>query len=77
MYQSVPLYRVVSFGQAKGPWRLERVQAQNDAVDEGLGSFDEYGQFWITVPGDIEVMVLPMRLIEAALAQRAPDRRAA
>lgn len=77
MYQTVPLYRVVSFGQPKGPWRIELKQAQEDAVDQGLGSFDEWDKFWATVPGDIEVTHLPLRLIEAAMAKASHHQEAA
>jgi hypothetical protein len=77
MYLTVPLYRVVCFGKPKGPWRLERFQAQQDAVEEKLGSFDEWGQFWTTVPGEIEVMTISTTLLEAALAKARPSSRAA
>jgi len=67
MYQAVNFYRVVCFGKPRGPWRLDREQAQRDAVNEGLGSFDDHGAFWATVPGDIETMALPTRLLQRAL----------
>jgi hypothetical protein len=67
MYLAVPFYRVVCFRKPRGPWRLTREQAQRDAADEGLGSFDEWGAFYATVPGDIEVMTLPTRLLEDAV----------
>lgn len=47
-------YRVVSFGKPMGPWRSQRRHAQQDAVALDLGSYDDYGVFWATVPGDIE-----------------------
>ena len=47
-------YRVVSFGKPKGPWRSSRRQAQGDAIKLGLGSYDDWGKFYATVPGDIE-----------------------
>jgi hypothetical protein len=77
MYVTVNLYRVVCFRAPVGPWRLERSQAHRDAVDERLGSYDEEGKFWATVPGDIEVMTLPVHLIEAALAKARPRSEAA
>jgi hypothetical protein len=73
MYLSVTLYRVVCFRRPVGPWRLERAQAQRDAVDERLGSYDDEGKFWATVPGDIEALTLPVHLLEAAL-ERAQTR---
>ncbi|RYE57996.1 MAG: MBOAT family protein [Rhizobiaceae bacterium] len=44
-------FRATSFGQPVGPWRdcLRDVHADLEA--DGLGSHDEYGQFYITVPG--------------------------
>jgi hypothetical protein len=47
-------YRVSAFGQPRGPWRSSRRRAQLDAVDLGLGEFDEWGRFYVAVPGDIE-----------------------
>ncbi len=47
-------FRVSVFGQPRGPWRQTLRQAQRDAIAIGLGSFDETGQFYSTVPGDIE-----------------------
>jgi len=67
MHQAVSFYRVVCFRKPMGPWRLTREQAQRDAVHEGLGSFDEWGAFYATVPGDIEVMSMPTRLLERAV----------
>jgi hypothetical protein len=47
-------YRVVEFGQPKAPWRTTRQKALQDAVELGLGSYDEWGQFYITIPAEIE-----------------------
>lgn len=47
-------YRVAVFRKPRGPWRERRADAQRDAFHQGLGSFDEYGRFFITVPADIE-----------------------
>jgi len=69
MYHVVSFYRVVCFRKPMGPWRLTREQAQRDAVNEGLGTFDEWGAFYATVPGDIEVMTMPTRLLERAVAE--------
>jgi hypothetical protein len=48
-------YRVTCFGQPVGPWRLDKRKVYRDAIERELGSFDESGQFYITVPGDIQV----------------------
>jgi hypothetical protein len=66
LYQSISFYRVVCFGKPRGPWRLSREQAQRDAVSEGLGSFDEWGAFYATVPGDIEVTTMSASIVRAA-----------
>jgi hypothetical protein len=47
-------YRVCSFGKPQAPWRSSRKKAQQDAVALGLGEYDEWGKFYISVPGDIE-----------------------
>jgi len=47
-------YRVRSFGKPVAPWRATKRQAQTDAAELGLGEFDEWGQFYVSVPGDIE-----------------------
>lgn len=49
------MYRVVVFGRARGPWRFDKVQANRDAMEIGLGSYDECGVFYVTVPADIEM----------------------
>lgn len=49
-------YRFIVFGDPRGPWRATRQQAWADAIDEGLGEFDDYtDRVWITVPGEIWV----------------------
>lgn len=48
------LYRLRVFGEPKAPWRRVKTQAQQDAIELGLGSFDEWGKFFVAVPGDIE-----------------------
>lgn len=50
------MYRAVSFGRPVGPWRKSRDKARSDLIDQDLGSYDEWGIFWVTVPGDIETM---------------------
>lgn len=48
------MYRAVSFGRAIGPWRDCREKARRDLIDADLGSYSEWGTFFITVPGDIQ-----------------------
>ena len=77
MYHSISLYRVTSFRKPRGPWRRTRDQAQRDAEREGLGSFDEWGQFYATVPGDIEVATFSATLVrQMALAIEGEQRAA-
>lgn len=47
-------YRVREFGRPKGPWRACRRQAERDALELGLGDFDEWGTFFVAVPAEIE-----------------------
>lgn len=47
--------RATSFGVPVGPWRFGRRDARRDLMAEGLGSYDEYGCFFITVPGGLDV----------------------
>lgn len=47
-------YRVRMFGEAKGPWRPLKRQAEHDALELGLGDYDEWGDFFVSVPGEIE-----------------------
>lgn len=48
-------YRVVVLGVARGPWRRDRRQAHRDAIELDLGCYDEWGQFYVTVPAEIEI----------------------
>lgn len=52
--ERVTEYRVTMFGDPMGPWRRDRRQARRDAIELDLGSYTEWGAFYITVPGDIE-----------------------
>jgi hypothetical protein len=42
-------------GMARGPWRRDRRQAHRDAIELDLGGYDEWGQFYVTVPAEIEI----------------------
>jgi len=52
-------YRVVVFGIAKGPWRRNRRLAYRDAIELDLGSYDEWGRFFVTVPAEIQIRRRP------------------
>lgn len=47
-------YRVVAFGQARGPWRIKRRDAERDALALDLGERDEWGQFYLSAHACIE-----------------------
>ncbi|MGR6747862.1 hypothetical protein, partial [Aeromonas veronii] len=38
-----------------GPWRFGRRDARRDLIAEGLGSYDDDGCFFTTVPGGMDV----------------------
>ncbi len=52
--EKVWTYRAVCFGQPIGPWRTRLRFAQDDLAAEGLGSRDDGGRFYITVPGGLQ-----------------------
>lgn len=47
-------YRALCFGKPIAPWRNTKEKARRDLEAKDLGSFDDWGKFWITVPGDLE-----------------------
>lgn len=71
MYQTVTFHRLVMFGRALGPWRSERKYAEQDAIHEKLGSY-ENGTFYVTVPGNIQTISIETRLLQQALAKATP-----
>ena len=40
-------YRVVAFGQPRGPWRAKQKEAERDAIGAGLAEVDEWGQLYL------------------------------
>lgn len=50
----VTWYRATCFGRPIGPWRKSVLYAREDLIAEGLGSHDEYGCFFVTVPGGLD-----------------------
>lgn len=67
MHVTTRFYRIACFGKPCGPWRAQRDQARRDAVDQGLGAFDERGTFFTVVPGTIQSIELPLSLLRMAL----------
>ena len=53
MLTAVRWYRVAS-AKPRGPWRDQLDDARRDAVELGLGCFDEDGQYFDVVPGHIQ-----------------------
>lgn len=47
-------YRATCFGRPIGPWRKSGRHAREDLIAQGLGSYDEYGCFFVTVPGGMD-----------------------
>lgn len=47
-------YRVRAFGEPRGPWRSTKRKAQDDAIAQDLGEYDEGGTFYLSAPADLE-----------------------
>ena len=47
-------YRVLAFGRPQSPWRSSRQRAERDAETIGLGSRDEWGDFYLSAEADLE-----------------------
>ncbi len=54
MLTAVRWYRVMSFGRPRGPWRDTKEAARRDAINLGLGAYDEWGHWYDIVPGRIQ-----------------------
>lgn len=63
--------RAMCFDKPCGPWRFGVSGARRDLVSEGLGSYDEDGLFFITVPGGIQERSEWMSLAEEEELTRA------
>lgn len=66
MKEAVRDYRATSFGKPVGPWRSSRDEMRDDLVALDLGSYDEWGKFYVTVPGDYETRWRIVPIAEAA-----------
>lgn len=51
MLTAVKWYRATCAGKPQGPWREDREEARRDAIGLGLGTYDEWGQWYDIVPG--------------------------
>lgn len=51
MLTAVKWYRATCAGASKGPWRETEDEARRDAIRLGLGEYDEWGQWFDSVPG--------------------------
>jgi hypothetical protein len=47
-------YQATCFGEPCGPWRGSLREARADLEEHGLGSYDNYGTFFTTVPGGLD-----------------------
>lgn len=66
-------YRVLVFGKPQSPWRTSKERAERDAETLGVGSRDEWGDFYLSGEADFEEVhqYALMRLVEAS---REPSR---
>ena len=46
-------YRATCFGDPVAPWRDSLTEARRDLISMKLGSYDEWGAFFTTVPGGL------------------------
>jgi hypothetical protein len=47
-------YRATCFGEPIAPWRESMRDMKRDLIARSLGSYDDYGTFFVTVPGGYE-----------------------
>jgi hypothetical protein len=47
-------FRALCFGKPIAPWRNTKAAARRDLIEQGLGSFDDHGTFYVTVPGEMQ-----------------------
>jgi hypothetical protein len=64
-------YRVLVFGKPQSPWRTSKERAERDAETLGVGSRDEWGDFYLSGEADFEEVhqYALMRLVEASPEQ--------
>lgn len=54
MRTAVRWYRLTCFHRPRGPWRDRLELVHKDALALGLGSYDEWGQWFWDVAGGVE-----------------------
>ena len=64
-------YRATCFGRPIGPWRDRVRDVRRDLIQQKLGSYDEWGTFYVTVPGGIQRVDEWMDFAEWQASQRA------
>lgn len=47
-------YRVLVFGKPESPWRSSKERAERDAETLGVGTRDEWGDFYLSGEADFE-----------------------
>lgn len=67
MFTTVAVYRITMFGKGMAPWRSNIKQARRDAIEHGLGSYDDWGKFYVTVPGEIEMQIVEHQAVRTYL----------
>lgn len=65
-------YRVCSFGKPLAPWRPTQRLARLDAVELGVGEFDEWGKFYLSAGSEL-AWVHENEIRKRALADRYPS----
>ena len=67
--------RATVFGRPCGPWRFGLRDARRDLIAQGLGSYDDHGDFYVTVPGGLQMRDEWMDFAEAEELARSVERR--
>jgi len=55
--EKIVWYRALCFATPVGPWRSCREKVRRDLIARELGSYDEWGRFFVTVPGEVEIRI--------------------
>ena len=59
-------YQALCFGKPIAPWRKSLERARKDLIAHDLGCADEWGKFYITVPGDLRRKEMWVKMDAAA-----------
>ncbi len=68
-------YRALCFGEPIAPWRDSLRDVHQDLQRQGLGSYDEWGTFYVTVPGGMRRISAWRDYVDAQNASYAPTTR--